>query len=561
MAVVSEPPELPTYLAKVAETNPGETNKDFAHVQNFLLRFGYLTEDAKEATGAERVYDGPESARMSGILDSATSTALARYQHFNGLPVTGRFDAPTRDMMTRPRCGLPDTAAISVRFRPVCSWSKTWLTYAFGTGTSDIIGDEERQAVRNAFATWSAAAPLAFRELQPNQDSDVLIQWGNAACGDTDMTGGIAAHADYPPGCGKYGNARPRPLHFNDQEWTWVVGAKPNSVDVESAALHEIGHILGLDHSGVQGAVMAAGSIVPNMTRRELTNDDIEGIRKLYPPRGPIFVKHSGKCLDSEGHSTANGADIVQNDYWGGQNQIIRIEWVEAGFYKLSPEHRSVAEGKVLDIRGGNTANRAELTQFWWLGLDHQRFGLNPVGHGYYAIVNKTSGRVLDVLDRSQSNNANVVQFDWWGGDNQRWRIGPAPITSRNSGKVLDVKDISLIAGAPVIQWPYWGGSNQRMRLDYVGGPGPVYRIMIEHSGMCLTVEHASKTQGARVVQWPYNGTGNQHWRAESVRDGYIRLVASHSGMCLDVLGISADNGAQLIQWPYWGGANQMWRL
>ncbi|MBF6463802.1 RICIN domain-containing protein [Nocardia beijingensis] len=99
------------------------------------------------------------------------------------------------------------------------------------------------------------------------------------------------------------------------------------------------------------------------------------------------------------------------------------------------------------------------------------------------------------------------------------------------------------------------------MRLDYLGGPGPVYRIMIEHSGMCLTVENASKTQGSRFVQWPYNGTGNQHWRAESVRDGYIKLVASHSGMCLDVLGISADNGAQLIQWPYWGGANQMWRL
>jgi len=49
--------------------------------------------------------------------------------------------------------------------------------------------------------------------------------------------------------------------------------------------------------------------------------------------------RHSGRCLDIEAISAANGADAIQWDYWGGQNQIFRIEWVEASHYRLIAQH------------------------------------------------------------------------------------------------------------------------------------------------------------------------------------------------------------------------------
>ena len=97
--------------------------------------------------------------------------------------------------------------------------------------------------MRQAFATWSAAVQIAFREVALNASPDIRIAWTTAAnCGDANMAGGVLAHADYPPGCGFYGNALPRPCHFDDQEHTWCIGALANQFDIETVALHEIGH-------------------------------------------------------------------------------------------------------------------------------------------------------------------------------------------------------------------------------------------------------------------------------------------------------------------------------
>ena len=116
-----------------------------------------------------------------------------------------------------------------VAFSITCIWNRDTLTYAFDAGTADVGGDDERQAVRRAFATWSANVQLAFREVGTGDNPDILIAWTQANCGDANMAGGTLAHADYPPGCGYYGNALPRPLHFNDQEHAWCIGPSPAS--------------------------------------------------------------------------------------------------------------------------------------------------------------------------------------------------------------------------------------------------------------------------------------------------------------------------------------------
>ena len=214
-------------LAALPVTTLDEAPEGFGRVQDFLRRFGYLDEP-------KPVEDVAAAAAAS--LDVDTSSALTRYQDFHGLPLTGLFDEATREMMTRSRCLLPDPGVVSpLAFSTACAWDRTSLTYAFGAGTGDVGGDDERQAVRRAFATWSAAAQIAFREVGTGDNPDILIGWTQANCGDANMGGSVLAHADYPPGCGFYGNALPRPLHFDDQEHAWCIGAVANQFDVETS--------------------------------------------------------------------------------------------------------------------------------------------------------------------------------------------------------------------------------------------------------------------------------------------------------------------------------------
>lgn len=85
-----------------------------------------------------------------------------------------------------------------------------------------------------------------------------------------------------------------------------------------------------------------------------------------------IIAKHSGKCLDVRGISTDKGANIIQYDYWGG---------------------------------------------------DNQKWKLEPVGDGYYRIIAKHSGKCLDVGGISTDNGAKIIQWDYRGGDNQKWKL------------------------------------------------------------------------------------------------------------------------------------------
>ena len=80
----------------------------------------------------------------------------------------------------------------------------------------------------------------------------------------------------------------PKPVHFDDSEHVWSVGAVSGAYDIETVALHEIGHIVGLAHSSVSGAVMAP-TVSSNFTKRALTQDDIDGFLELYPEGGEDF--------------------------------------------------------------------------------------------------------------------------------------------------------------------------------------------------------------------------------------------------------------------------------
>ncbi|MBU2666629.1 matrixin family metalloprotease [Actinoplanes bogorensis] len=275
-------------IAESAFHQAGEKATDLEPVQEFLSRFGYLR----------------EGSYATGVLDDETSTALAEYQTRNAVPVSGNFDETTANAMTTSRCGLPDLDN-GIDFSIRCNWNTRGLTFAFDTGTADIAGNGEFDAIRRALRSWTAATQIVFTEVGVGNNPDIRIGWRPANDPDHSMVGGILAHADFPLDCGVITNTRPKPVHFDDTEHNWSVGAVANSFDVETVGLHELGHILGLQHSTVNGSVMFP-SVSANFTLRVLQPDDRAGIEALYP-RPAAVTAWGPNRLDIFGLGTDRG--------------------------------------------------------------------------------------------------------------------------------------------------------------------------------------------------------------------------------------------------------------
>jgi len=412
-------PWNPEVIRQAPDLEPGDEHPSVVEVQNFLKRFGYFIDAVAEGLTPER-----------GRLDEVTVRALVDYQRFYSVgPDDGSLDASTRELMAAPRCGMPDVyPGPTPRYLIVCAWRLRSFSYEFGNVTTDVsvLTEFAKNAVRRAFATWAAAGVgLSFQEkVWPGAPADFRVDWRQAADPDTNMVGNIVAHSDFPRGCSAVTNIPPKPLHFDDEEHTWADGAVPGKLDIETVALHEIGHLMGLAHTATNppaGNVMYAYNAGNGYTLRTLQADDLSGIRHLYPlTTGGIFAEHSDKVIDVAAFSQANGAKIQQWDWLGGPNQRFRLDMVLPSIYRIIAEH----SGKVLTVEGWSTANGARIVQWDWLGGNNQRFRVEEVeGRNIFRIVAEHSGKVLDVPAFSQANGAQIQQWDWLNLANQRWRF------------------------------------------------------------------------------------------------------------------------------------------
>ncbi|KAJ8286455.1 hypothetical protein GJAV_G00039440 [Gymnothorax javanicus] len=192
------------------------------------------------------------------------------------------------EFWSRPRCGVPDYPA---QKRGVATgrqrhkrfvlfggrWDKTDLTYKIVRFPWQLSKDKVRSILREANKVWSDVTPLTFTEVSHGR-ADIIIDFTRYWHGDSlpfDGPGGILAHAFFPR------THREGDIHF-DYDETWTVG---NSIGTNllQVAAHEFGHVLGLQHSQVPGAVMSP--YYSFAFPLALTEDDKRGIQSLYGQR------------------------------------------------------------------------------------------------------------------------------------------------------------------------------------------------------------------------------------------------------------------------------------
>lgn len=127
--------------------------------------------------------------------------------------------------------------------------------------------------------------------------------------------------------------------------------------------------------------------------------------------------------------------------------------------------------GKVLNVKGGATANNTAVEQYYYGGWNSQKWTLAKNASGYYTITNIGSSKVADISGGSTADGASCIIYTGNGGTNQQWSLvsvgsGYYKIINRKSGKALDINANSTADGANAIQWTYNGGYNQLWTLE-----------------------------------------------------------------------------------------------
>jgi hypothetical protein len=270
------------------DVGPGAAGREVQEVYQYLARYGYFPSDelAKKYPGFRPLVD--RTPADTSLFGAELAEAVRSYQSNMGLEVTGIVDANTRATMTALRCDHPDghiegpegdvdpdappTAAFDVR----ADLARTGYTWMIGA-SSWIPGGFTRATLGDYFdnliyAKWRQYFDAPLTRVSSGSNQVVNFQAWDGASADSNGDG----FCDTGCNAGMWGN---NVLRFDAAEpWAYTTWPTGSQFDLQTAALHEVGHSIGIDHSADSLSIMYP-TISKGVSRRYLTHDDIQAVR------------------------------------------------------------------------------------------------------------------------------------------------------------------------------------------------------------------------------------------------------------------------------------------
>lgn len=144
---------------------------------------------------------------------------------------------------------------------------------------------------------------------------------------------------------------------FNGADFSFTTSGESNRFDVQDVATHELGHLLGLDHSGWGGATMYPYVDPAVILHRSISADDERGLRDAYP--SGTFSTITGRVTRASDGSAVAGANVSAVDSNGrsiagalsNASGNYALRGLEAGTYDVqaSPLDQPVAGANLGD--------------------------------------------------------------------------------------------------------------------------------------------------------------------------------------------------------------------
>ena len=230
--------------------------------------------------------------------------------------------------------------------------------------------------------------------------------------------------------------------------------------DLQSVLTHEVGHFLGLNHSGLISSVMEPYGQAGQLDERTLTYDDMAGAAELYPTSTAFNNTGAISGVVLAGGTPVFGAHVVALDANGTPTVSVisnpdgsfELDFLPAGFYRLYAEP---LDGPVHEQNIGGTPS----SFYYQLGLG---FGTTYLGNvsdisraktAQVAAGQLTQNAEIDVLPAVTVNISHPANFS------QRIPVG-TQATLTLGGTALSSGDTFSVSGANItLGSPSYGGS------------------------------------------------------------------------------------------------------
>jgi hypothetical protein len=228
---------------------------------------------------------------------------------------------------------LPDPAVAYLKFSArnlrgdvvTLRWASSPVRWSVTErGAPGVSSADFQAAMSRAFATWEAvpAATISFQfggftRAEPFEDDDRSVLGFQDLPELERVLGATGFVVDVVTG-----EIVESDIFFNTTfSWSTAAAGEAGRFDLESVALHEVGHFLGLGHSALGETeprptggrrVLASGAVMfpisfgtANIADRQLQPDDIAGVSDLYPAEN-----HRARTGAARGRVSKNGAPV-----------------------------------------------------------------------------------------------------------------------------------------------------------------------------------------------------------------------------------------------------------
>ncbi len=418
-------------------------------------------------------------------------------------------------------------------------------------GTADCTG--EFDAVRAGYQTWENVSGSYFTETYmgttsltgPTLDGHNVVLWGS--------TGGSIATCYY-----WYYPSTGRLVEFDivfEDDFTWSSTGEAGEYDVQNIATHELGHTL------VLGDLYGAGDTEKTMygygslgetKKRSLHQDDIDGIRYIYPesgnrppntpssPSGPDAGTHGPSYSFTTSTTDPDGDQVAFKFSWGDGTKSGWTSFVGSGgsasmSHSWSSQGTYAVRAKAKDVNGAESGwsssheivIRAILLEVDPSSLDFGELGRGSSGTMTFRAYNVGAGTLSGNLGVDRDWIA-VSPSSFEGNDNtisvtveteglaESLTPHTGTITATSNGGTKTVEIIVIVIPSRVVAYPnpfsfaghvsltFWGALVPYARIQIFTTAGDLVRTLVETAGVSKLSWDGRNEEGDRVARGIY---------------------------------------------------------